>query len=307
MHEPYTGNDQVHVANGSGMDINRIGKTIIPTSDRDLVLNHVLHVPSTHKNLISVHRFTLDNDTFIEFHPYFFFIKDRKTKKVLLHGPCRGGLYPLPPSTSKFWKLVFSAIKISSHRWHSRLGHPSRDIVRRVVSKNNLPCASFDSTNESVCDACACAKAYQLPYSVSTSRSSAPLELIFTDVWGPALDSFGRKNIMLALLMITASLPGFICCVINLRFLNIFLSFKNSLSVNLIEKFLLCSLTGEVNMKILIPFFAQSASLIKFHVLIPINKMELSNASIVTLLRWASLYLLMLPCLLNIGMKLFLV
>jgi hypothetical protein len=143
MHEPYTSNDQVQVANGSGMDINRIGKTIIPTSDRDLVLNHVLHVPSAHKNLISVHLFTLDNDTFIEFHPYLFLIKDRKTKKVLLHGPCRGGLYPLPPFTSKFRKLVFSAIKISSHRWHSRLGHPSRDIVRRVVSKNNLPCASF--------------------------------------------------------------------------------------------------------------------------------------------------------------------
>jgi hypothetical protein len=33
---------------------------------------NVLHVPSTHKNLILVHRFTLDNDIFIEFHPYFF-------------------------------------------------------------------------------------------------------------------------------------------------------------------------------------------------------------------------------------------
>jgi hypothetical protein len=102
MHEPYTGPDQVHTVNGSGMDIARIGSSIIPSFGRDLVLNNVLHVPSTHKNLISVHYFTLDNDMFIEFHPYFFLIKDQQTKKVLLHGPCKGGLYPLPPSTSKF-------------------------------------------------------------------------------------------------------------------------------------------------------------------------------------------------------------
>jgi hypothetical protein len=123
------------------MDITHVGKAIIPIPIHNLALNHVLHVPSAHKNLISVHHFTLDNDTFIGFHHYFFLIKDRKTKRVLLHRPCKGGLYPLPPSTSNFQKLVFSVIKIPINRWHSRLGHPSCDIVRRVILKNNLPCA----------------------------------------------------------------------------------------------------------------------------------------------------------------------
>jgi hypothetical protein len=196
MHEPHTGTDQIHTTNNSGMEITRIGTSVIPTSDRDLVLNKVLHVPSTHKNLISVHRFTLDNDTYIKFHPFFFLIKDRKTGKVLRHGPCRGGLYPLPSSSSKFRKLVLHAIKIPIDRWRSRLGHPSRDIVRRVISKNNLPCATIDSSNSSVCDAfaCACAKAHQLPYQLSFSTSSAPLQLIFFDVWGHAIESFGRKR-----------------------------------------------------------------------------------------------------------------
>jgi hypothetical protein len=76
MHEPYHGNDQIHAANGPGMSITRIGNSIIPTPSHNLVLNNVLHVPSTHKNLVFVHRFTLDNDTLIEFHPYFFLIKD---------------------------------------------------------------------------------------------------------------------------------------------------------------------------------------------------------------------------------------
>jgi hypothetical protein len=45
-----------------------------------------------------------------------------------------------------------------------------------------------------MCDACACAKAHQLPYSISSSRSFTPLELVFSDVWGRAIDSFGRKK-----------------------------------------------------------------------------------------------------------------
>jgi hypothetical protein len=184
MHDPYTSHVQVHAANRLGMDITRIGTSTIPTTTGPLTLNDVLHVPSANKNLIYVHRFMLDNDTFIEFHPYFFLIKDQKMKKILLHGQCKGGLYPLSSSTSKFRKLIFNAIKISVDRWHSRLGHPSRDIVHCVISKNNLPCAALDSSGQFVCDACACAKAHQLPYQLSSSRSSAPLELIFSDVWG---------------------------------------------------------------------------------------------------------------------------
>jgi hypothetical protein len=102
MHEPYHDTDQIHATNWSGINITHIGNTISPTSLRHLMLNNVLHVPSTHKNLISIHHFTLDNDTFIDFHPYFFLTKDQKMRKVLLHGLCRGGLYPLPPSLSKF-------------------------------------------------------------------------------------------------------------------------------------------------------------------------------------------------------------
>jgi hypothetical protein len=85
MHDPYTGHDQVHVTNGSGMDITHIGTSIIPTTTHPLTLTNVLHVPSSYKNLISIHCFTLDNDMFIEFLPHFFLIKDRQTKKVLLH------------------------------------------------------------------------------------------------------------------------------------------------------------------------------------------------------------------------------
>jgi hypothetical protein len=77
---------------------------------------------------------------------------------------------------------VFGAIKISIDHWHSHLGHPSHDILSRVIAKNNLPCASSGRSSASMCDSYACAKAHQLPYSISSSRSSAPLELVFSDV-----------------------------------------------------------------------------------------------------------------------------
>ena len=164
---------------------------MITTPSRNLLLNNVLHVPEAHKNLISVHCFTSDNSAFMEFHPNYFLVKDLDTKKIMLKGSCRRGLYPLP-STSAI-KHAFTASKPSLSWWHERLGHPASPVVHHIVSNNELPCTS-DSTHEYVCDACQQAKAHQLPYPISTSESSAPLDLVFSDVWGPALESVGRKQ-----------------------------------------------------------------------------------------------------------------
>jgi hypothetical protein len=193
FNERYNGSDQIRTANGTGMPIQNIGSSILSTPTRPLHLTNVLHVPSTHKNLVSIHRFTLDNNTFIELHPRFFLIKDQVSRKVLLRGPCKGGLYPLPCLSPPAPKHVLAAVTPSPSRWHSRLGHPSREIMSRIIRQNNLLCSSLDN-KEAVCDACLRAKAHQLPYPISVSRSSAPLELIFSDVWGPALDSFGNKR-----------------------------------------------------------------------------------------------------------------
>jgi hypothetical protein len=72
MHDRYNGTDQIRTASGAGMDIKHVGNSVIHTPNRDLHLNNVLHVPQAAKNLVSVHRFTRDNQTFMEFHPDFF-------------------------------------------------------------------------------------------------------------------------------------------------------------------------------------------------------------------------------------------
>jgi hypothetical protein len=45
-----------------------------------------------------------------------------------------------------------------------------------------------------LCDACARAKAHQFLHFLSSHRACTPLELIFSDVWGLAIDSFGHKK-----------------------------------------------------------------------------------------------------------------
>jgi hypothetical protein len=100
MREKYHGNDQIHTASGSGMEIKHVGHITVPTQSRSLHLNNVLHVPKVAKNLVSVHRLTKDNSAFIEFHPDFFLIKDQATRNTILRGPCRRGLYPLPADSS---------------------------------------------------------------------------------------------------------------------------------------------------------------------------------------------------------------
>ena len=193
VRDKYHGHEQVHTASGSGMRISSIGHTVLHTPHKNLHLQNILHVPHANKSLASVHRLTSDNNALIEFHPDLFLIKDLDTRKIIHQGKCRGGLYPLALQSSRVEsrKQVFGAIKPSTSRWHSHLGHPSFSIVDRVIKNNKLPCNNDENLN-SVCDSCLRAKSHQLPYPKSTSVSSAPLELIFSDVWGPAPISVGR-------------------------------------------------------------------------------------------------------------------
>ena len=102
----------------------------------------------------------------------------------------RGGLYPLKLFPNK---QAHGVTKLPSSRWHSHLGHPSATIVHQVLNKNKLTFVP-ESNKESVCDACQKGKSHQLPYPKSTSVSRAPLELVFSDVWGPTPTYVGKNN-----------------------------------------------------------------------------------------------------------------
>jgi histone deacetylase 1/2 len=178
MKEKYKGRDQIHMTNGQGMSISHVGHAIVKSPSRNLHLNNVLHVPNAIKNLVSIHRLTKNNNVFLEFHPWYFYVKDQATKKVLLKGRCSRGLYPLISSSLSKNKQVFIATKLPASRWHDRLGHPSYRIVQQVLSHYELP--SINNVGpESVCDPCEKAKSHHLPYMRSSSVSTTPLQLVF--------------------------------------------------------------------------------------------------------------------------------
>jgi histone deacetylase 1/2 len=184
LKERYGGKDKIQTANGSGMQIHHVGQSTIHNSSRPLQLRDVLHVPSVTRNLLSVPRFTRDNNVFFEFHPWYFFVKDRATREILLRGGVHGGLYRVDnPSVRR----VFSGLRVSREQWHARLGHPATPVVKHILHRNKLPLDS--SSNNVICDSCQQGKSHQLPFPSSDRVITKPLEFIYSDVWGPAQTS----------------------------------------------------------------------------------------------------------------------
>ena len=89
----YHGIEKLHIGNGMGLPIHNVGCVAVKTlSTTPIYLNHVLHVPTITKNLISVSRLLADNNVFIEFHNHVCFVKDKNSRITLLKGIARGGL-----------------------------------------------------------------------------------------------------------------------------------------------------------------------------------------------------------------------
>uniref|UniRef100_A0A2N9EUK2 Reverse transcriptase Ty1/copia-type domain-containing protein n=1 Tax=Fagus sylvatica TaxID=28930 RepID=A0A2N9EUK2_FAGSY len=151
--DDYNGNDQIRVGNGTALPIHHIGTTQLTAPSTSFILQNVLHVPTITNNLLSVQKFTSDTNTFIEFHPKLFNVKDQVTRRTLLQGPSRNGLYPFPPSVHRLFKRnvfnkrvasphAFIGTRVSIPVWHSRLGHPAFRLVSRIVSRFGLPSIS---------------------------------------------------------------------------------------------------------------------------------------------------------------------
>ena len=117
LHQPYTGGEEVMIADGTGMQISHTGSALLPTPSRTLALRDVLCVPNVHKNLIYVYRMCNTNKVSVEFFPAHFQVKDLSTGVQLLQGRTRNELYEWPISTvspSSFYTAPMSKTDLSS-------------------------------------------------------------------------------------------------------------------------------------------------------------------------------------------------
>lgn len=209
----YKGKSKVLVGNGNSMPIFHIGFNSFTAANlsKALVLRDILHVPNATKNLLSISQFTKDNNIVLEFDSTCCLIKDKITSTVLLWGMLSNGLYKLniPPSTlqttsthnTKSQLPVFSPHcpfnstttsnpvfdkSQAANIWHCRLGHPSTPVLHKVLSivHPTIKCNSI-----SFCEACKIGKLHQFSFKLSINKTTAPFELLYSDVWGPSFYS----------------------------------------------------------------------------------------------------------------------
>ncbi|RVW14609.1 Retrovirus-related Pol polyprotein from transposon RE2 [Vitis vinifera] len=83
----------------------------------------------------------------------------------------------------KLQLVMCSNIENKRELWHHRLGHAATDIVTRIMHNCNVSCGKYKAT---VCSSCQLAKSHRLPTHLSSFHASKPLELVYTDIWGPA-------------------------------------------------------------------------------------------------------------------------
>ena len=184
---PYTGNQRVYVGNGNSMSISRIGKINSIVASHPLPLSDVLLVPSITKNLLSIIKFTRENNCLVIFSSSGFFIQDLTTRKVMGVGRCKNGLYVLDRGHATFLSSLSTCnLRASSIIWHARLGHPSF----RVVSSLNKHGAISVSDNRSIdlkpCFGCQLGKSHCLPFSNLDQRCNSLFERIHCYLWGPS-------------------------------------------------------------------------------------------------------------------------
>src|ERR1044072_51213 len=164
-------------------------------------LKNLLHVPSITKNLLSASQFCKDNKVKFEFDDKCCLVKSQDSREVLLYGSLgHDGLYHFPtlvptpshpalsssifPTTFSNKTAVATVNAISFATWHSRLGHPSLNVLKQILQSCKIPIPNKSEFD--FCSACAIGKSHKLHAPASSTVYNKPLELIYTDLWGPA-------------------------------------------------------------------------------------------------------------------------
>ncbi|KAM1762795.1 hypothetical protein ACFX12_005393 [Malus domestica] len=189
---PYPTNEVIQTANGEGLHVSHIGNAVIKPSMHPIKLNSVLYVPKLSQNLLSVHKICLDNNCWLIFDAFCFWIQDKATGRILYKGLCSNGLYPISslanvcPAASQGMvrhKALLGQL-VNSFTWHNRLGHPSNSVVSLMLHKSNVV---LPKTSSSVlCQSCLEGKFCKLPFYPSVNKSVIPFEVVHSDLWGPA-------------------------------------------------------------------------------------------------------------------------
>jgi GAG-pre-integrase domain len=147
---------------------------IVPSRFFSKNIEHVLHIENCTSNLLSIGKLSQELNCEIIFSKNNVFFQDFKTKKMIGEGSFQNGLYIL--NISKFG--FHSKNQELGELWHKRIGHSSDRVLKNVFNFSHLDCSK--------CEIFKLAKHMKLLFVLSDTKSNKKIELIHSDVWGPA-------------------------------------------------------------------------------------------------------------------------
>ncbi|KAJ9567342.1 LOW QUALITY PROTEIN: hypothetical protein OSB04_003308 [Centaurea solstitialis] len=174
-------------ASSTPMQVEGVGSIVTP----QLSLSDVYYIPTLALNLVSVSQLC-KTGYWVFFSDYLCCVQDPRTRKVIGIGHKLGDLYVV--DELRVSGVAASGVDLSSfclshsssvfYLWHVRLGHVSASRLQFLASTGAL--GQLKSCDISDCSGCKLAKFSALPFNKSMSCSSAPFDLVHSDVWGPS-------------------------------------------------------------------------------------------------------------------------
>ena len=74
----------------------------------------------------------------------------------------------------------------SQYLWHLRLGHPNSHTLKLALQNCNISIQNKEKDVSTFCTACCMGKAHRLHSPSSETVYTHPLQLVFSDLWGPS-------------------------------------------------------------------------------------------------------------------------
>ncbi|KAL3700258.1 hypothetical protein R1sor_018280 [Riccia sorocarpa] len=195
----------VRSAGGQCHNVTARGALIFDTPEGKIKVDDVLYVPSVKKNLLSIGSITDKGAVVVFQSDQCLVYKPENPRRILARGVREHsrGLYRLvqsktipveaqQPSVQLLQEDKPDSVKTSAihsaRLWHRRTGHLSYGYLHRLSSKNLV--TGLPNTLPVLSDICPCCQAGKsscehLP-DHSEHRATEPLQLVHSDVWGPA-------------------------------------------------------------------------------------------------------------------------
>ena len=188
-------NSQVKLGDGKLHNVE--GKGIISVQTKGGIpklVYDVLYVPNLAQNLLSVGQL-LQRGFLVKFEDDYCVISDKKNNTLVAKIKMTANkVFPLLMTSKE--NLALEAEKVDgSLLWHLRYGHLNQRSLQLLHQKSMVVGLPSIHSEKEICEGCIFGKFHRLPFSQSSWRAKAPLELVHADICGPTrTPSFNNKR-----------------------------------------------------------------------------------------------------------------